>query len=143
MDHAALIARLEVTGYVGWALSTSSRSLRDVLPLCPPGVRVCAWIKPTGVPTATAGIHSKWEPLIVRGGRQLPPGRADYLRAQPARGGGTLMGRKPIAFWAWLFGLLGMRPGDTFDDLYPGTGLGSRAWAELGASSTPRGASDG
>lgn len=59
----------------------------------------------------------------------------DWLLARPARlGGSDLPGRKPIAFWAWLFDLLGMVPGDTFDDLFPGTGTGARAWAHLSAA---------
>src|SRR5690606_29922144 len=44
VDHAALIAQL--VGYDGWALSTSAKALRDVLPLCPPAARVAAWVKP-------------------------------------------------------------------------------------------------
>lgn len=52
-------------------------------------------------------------------------------QAHAARGGGELPGRKPIAFCAWLFRLLGMAPGDQLEDLFPGTGVISRAWAEL------------
>lgn len=131
VDHRALIASLEAFGYAGWALSTSARALRDVLPLCPSTARVCAWVKPHGVPKATRGIHSAWEPVIVVGGRQRRPGVRDHLRALPARFGGELMGRKPIAFAAWLFDLLGMRTGDQFVDLFPGTGIITRAWASL------------
>ena len=132
VNHRALIASLEASGYAGWALSTSSKALRDVLPLCPAGARVCAWVKPIGVPPRTRGIHSTWEPVIVVGGRQRPPGVRDWLRATPARGGGeTLMGRKPLSFCAWLFDLLGMQPGDELVDLFPGTGIVGRAWAEL------------
>lgn len=57
--------------------------------------------------------------------------RANALRALPARGGGSLPGRKPLAFAAWLFECLGMRPGDELVDLYPGTGVIGRAWASL------------
>ena len=132
VDHAKLIASLRASGYTGWALSTSSEALRDILPLCPPEARVCAWTKPIGVPSTTNGIHNTWEPVIVVGGRQRQPGVRDWLRAMPARlGGETLPGRKPLAFCAWLFDLLGMQPGDTFVDLFPGTGVVTRAWAEL------------
>lgn len=131
VDHRALIASLEASAYAGWALSTSARSLGDVLPLCPPGARVCAWIKPHGVSSKTRGLHNVWEPLIVVTSRHLRPGVPDALRALPARGGGELMGRKPLAFAAWLFACLGMRPGDTLVDLYPGTGVIGRAWADL------------
>lgn len=140
VDHQELVARLSEPGrYYGWALSTSARALRMVLPLCPPEARVCAWVKPIGVPTASAGIHNNWEPLIVVGGRQRPPGRADWLRAQPARFEGELPGRKPSEFIAWMFDLLGMAPGDALDDLFPGTGIVGRAWASLsvGAAQLP------
>jgi hypothetical protein len=131
VDHAELVASLEASGYAGWALSTSARALRDLLPLCPPHARVCAWVKPIGVSGLTYGLHNAWEALIVVGGRQRRPGRRDWLRAHPARGGGTLPGRKPIAFCAWLFDCLGMLAGDELVDLFPGTGIVSRAWAEL------------
>lgn len=137
VDHAKLIASLEASGYAGWALSTSSRALATVLPLCPPGARVAAWVKPIGVPGTTYGMHSTWEAVIVVGGRKSRPGVRDWLRAMPARGGGDLIGRKPIAFCAWLFDLLGMVPGDTIDDLFPGTGIVARSWMELSSRSPP------
>ena len=135
VDHRALVASLEASGYAGWALSTSAKALRDVLPLCPVGARVCAWVKPIGVPTATRGIHSTWEPVIVVGGRQRPPGVRDHLRAMPARHGGELMGRKPIAFAAWLFDLLGMQPGDELAAVDVGLDLDVDQLARL---TTPR-----
>lgn len=72
-----------------------------------------------------------WEPLIVVGGRQEPPGKCDWLRAQPARFGGDLPGRKPLAFVAFLWRMLGAKPGDTLDDKFPGTGIVGRAWENL------------
>jgi hypothetical protein len=136
VDHVALIASLKYS-YDGWALSTSVRGLREVLPLCPPDARVCAWVKPIGVSSLTYGLHNTWEPLIVVGGRRLRPGRRDWLRAMPARGGGDLPGRKPISFCAWLFECLGMLPGDELVDLFPGTGVVGRAWAESGRPAAP------
>lgn len=146
VDHAALVASLVAAGYTGWALSTSSAALRDVLPLCPPGARVGSWVKPIGVSGRTYGMHSTWEPLIVVGGRRCRPGVRDWLRAQPARGGGELMGRKPLAFCAWLFDCLGMSPGDELVDLFPGTGVVARAWSELSSrtlATSPRASGDG
>lgn len=116
---------------LGWALSTSARSLRDLLPLCPAEARVCPWVKPIGVSDRTYGPHNTWEPVIVVPGRYLRPGKADWLRAMPARGGGSLPGRKPIAFCAWLFALLGMQPGDTLIDMFPGSGIVADSWGEL------------
>lgn len=135
VDFPRLIGELEAAraagDCLGWALSTSAASLRDLLPLCPPTARVCAWVKPIGACSRTFGIHNTWEPVIVVPGRHLRPGKRDWLRAAPARGAGRLPGRKPIAFCAWLFDLLGMLPGDTLIDMFPGTGAISRAWAEL------------
>jgi len=135
VDHALLIQNLVTGAFDGWALSTSAKALRDILPLCPPEARVCAWMKPHGVPPATYGLHNVWEVPIVVQGRKLRPGHPDALRALPARKGGTLPGRKPLAFCAWLFQCLGMLPGDELHDLYPGTGVLSKAWRVLGAES--------
>jgi hypothetical protein len=137
VDHAALLSLLEERRRArqidGWALSTSARALRDLLPRCPPEHRVCPWVKPHAPSPNTYGIHNCWEAVIVVGGRGERPGKRDWLSALPARGGGELPGRKPIAFCAWLFGLLGMRPGDELEDLFPGTGVVTRAWRELSA----------
>lgn len=130
VDHVSLIDRL-TTAYDGWALSTGAYALRQILPLCPPTVRVCAWVKPIGASSLTRGIHNTWEPLIVAPGRRLRPGKRDWLRAMPARGGGDLIGRKPIAFCVWLFELLGMLPGDSFDDLFPGSGIVGTTWRTI------------
>lgn len=138
VDHRALVQRLEASGYAGWALSTSAAALSDVLPLCPRGARVAAWVKPIGVSRKNAGLSNVWEPLIVVRGRARPPGVRDFLIAQPARGGGTLPGRKPIAFCAWLFDLLGMLPGDRLDDLFPGTGVVTNAWRAVSSKYSER-----
>jgi len=52
-------------------------------------------------------------------------------------GGSELPGRKPIAFCAWLFDLLGMIRSDDFDDLFPGTGQVGRAWREVSTAPKP------
>jgi hypothetical protein len=135
VDHdrlcATLTTRWLAKEIAGFGLSTSARSLRELLPMLPAGARVCSWVKPIGTPSTTYGAHNTWEPLIVCGGRPTRSGVRDFLIAQPARRGGDLPGRKPIAFCAWLFQLLGMQPDDTLDDLFPGTGVVSRAWASL------------
>lgn len=136
VDHGALIASLrarhDAGELAGWALSTAGRSLRDLLPLCPEGTHVAVWVKDLEVPPGTYGPHYRWEAVLVVGGRRMRPGVLDWICARPARlGGSDLPGRKPIAFWAWLFDLLGMCPGDAFEDMFPGTGTGARAWAYL------------
>lgn len=147
VDHPSLIASLrarhDAGEIAGWALSTAGRSLRDLLPLCPEAVHVAVWVKDLEVPPRTYGPHYRWEAVLVVGGRKMQPGVRDWLQARPARlGGSDLPGRKPIAFWAWLFDLLGMVPGDRFEDLFPGTGQGARAWAHL-ASVVPAGGATG
>lgn len=140
VDHEALIRDLR-TSHEHWALSTSARALHRILPLCPPETRVCPWVKPIHPHVMTYGLHNTWEPLLVFGGRQRRPGKRDWLLAAPAHlGGSTLIGRKPLAFWAFLFTSIGAQAGDTFDDKFPGSGMGGRAFREMcrGSSSDTR-----
>ncbi len=132
VDHVALIRQLEAEYPNGWALSSSSVALRDLLPLCPAGVRVGAWVKPfcsfkPGVPVAYA-----WEPVIWTGGRRK--GRdedtvRDWVAASITLRRGC-HGAKPLAFAFWLFSLLGLRAGDTLADLFPGSGAITEAWQQ-------------
>jgi hypothetical protein len=39
-----------------------------------------------------------------------------------------VIGMKPPAFCAWVFDLLGAAPGDSLDDLFPGSGMVGRSW---------------
>lgn len=136
VDHKRLLERCAT--YDGWALACSVDSLRVLLPMCPPGVRIGSWVKPGGVPKATRGPHNRWEAVLFVPARCRQPGVRDFLRAQPARGGGTLMGRKPLAWCAWVFQLLGAAPGDTLDDAFPGTGVVSKAWRQFQTSRSTR-----
>ena len=51
---------------------------------------------------------------------------------------GRVTGTKPPAVCAWIFGLLGTAPGDTLDDLFPGSGAVTRAWAAYTSQPAPR-----
>jgi hypothetical protein len=62
VDHAALLEQLEDDYPDGWALSTSSPALRDVLPLCPADVRVMAWVKPFAAFKKNVRVAYAWEP---------------------------------------------------------------------------------
>jgi len=128
VDHADLIRQLEV--YDGWALSTASTTLQYVIALCPQDVRIAAWVKPfcsfkPGVNPAYA-----WEPLIWKSprarGREMVTVR-DWVATSITLQKG-LTGAKPDAFCYWLFELLNIQSGDTFDDLFPGTRAVSRAF---------------
>ena len=133
VDHAALIERL--SGYDGWALSTAAAALPAVLALCPPGMRVAAWHRGER-PAASRWPLNAWEPVIYHGGRPVSPSnrmrRTDSLvcgvSALITRPG-RVTGTKPAAFCRWIFALLGAAPGDTLDDLFPGSGAVTRAWA--------------
>jgi hypothetical protein len=139
VDHAALIGRL--AGYDGWALSTSAAALPAVLALCPDGARVAAWHR-SERPTRSRWPLNAWEPVIYHGGRQLPSGqrRADSIvcGVTPVTTlPGRVIGAKPPAVCRWIFELLGAGPQDTLDDLFPGSGAVTRAWAAYTRTGPP------
>lgn len=128
--HKALIERL-TTDYERWALSCTSGNLRTLLPICPEDVRVMAWIKPFAAFKKGVNPAYVWEPVIVRA-PMLPCGPGilttrDYVVASITLRRGTC-GAKPEEFCRWLFTVLGLRPGDELDDLFPGSGAVTRAW---------------
>ncbi len=138
VDHAALLSRLQP--YDGWALSTSADALPFVLGLCLElelEVRVAAWFR------GDRGCRSKWprngwEPVVYAGGRRLTQEDAGtdalvYHSRPRLTDPKRVIGAKPAAFAAWLFKLLGARPGDQFDDLFPGSGGMGRAWRVFGS----------
>lgn len=142
--HEALIAWLTAEFPDGWALSATSVSLRTILPMCPPDVRVASWVKPFHVYKKGVRPAYSWEPIIYRRGRQealAPPkgGKAitpkDHLITEAPDAVACnitlkkgLTGAKPEKVCHWLFDLLGLRPGDELVDLFPGTGVVSEAW---------------
>ena len=133
VDHVALVGELVRNFPDGRALSTSSRALRDVLLLCPPTVRVCAWFKGARGARSYRALVS-WEPLIVAGGRALRVDVVQDLRDGLIAQGrhrafpGALVGMKPPAFAEWMFRQLGARAGDELVDLFPGSGAVGVAW---------------
>jgi len=134
--HAALAERL-MAEYDGFVLCLASVNLAQILPLFPVGAaRIGAWVKPfasfkPGVPVAYA-----WEPVIfrsVRGGREtVRDWVAENITLQ--RG---LVGAKPRGFCRWCFEIMGAGKGDTLDDLFPGSGAVSAAWAEWIGGKSP------
>ena len=141
VDHASLLEQLLAGGWDGWALSTSAAALRDVLAMCPVGIRVCAWRRQHR-PTSSRRPLSAWEPLLVYGGRELstdgPQEVIDHLdyRGRYDSFPGALVGMKPPEFAVWMFAQLGAQPGDELADLFPGSGAIGRAW-ELYTSRGP------
>lgn len=142
VDHASLLEHLTKNYPDGWALSTSSESLRDVLSLCPGRVRICAWFKGPRHTKSRRALVS-WEPLIVAGGRPL---RIDVVQdlsdglvavGRFRRFPGAMVGMKPPAFAEWMFRQLGASPVDRLDDLFPGSGAIRRAWARYTGKESP------
>jgi hypothetical protein len=127
--HWRLINELIETFPDGWALSLHTPSLRVLLPMCPEDCRVAAWVKPFASFKPNVNPAYAWEPVIWRGGRKREreePTVRDWVSANITLMKG-LPGAKPDAFWYWLFELLGIRQGDTFVDLFPGTNRGQAA----------------
>lgn len=124
VDHEALVARL--VSYDGWALSTHSRSLHDILDLCPRDVRVLVWVKNT--------VRYAWEPVILASAREPYEHLRDWIHCEVdayqwrPRPDSYVIGQKPEAFCSWLFAWLGAEPDDHFDDLFPGSGGVGHAW---------------
>jgi hypothetical protein len=137
--HASLLERLTTNYPDGWALSTSSRDLRDVLLLCPSDVRVCGWFKGARATRSSRPLTS-WEPLIVRSGRRqrtdVVCDVADGLIATGRHHSfpSAMIGMKPPAFAEWMFKQLGACRGDTLHDLFPGSGAIGVAWIRYVAS---------
>ena len=141
VDHAALLQRLVAEYPDGWALSTSSAALRDVLALCPPGVRVAAWCKPFAPWRIGKNDEGKaafapytWEPVIFttqsKRSREARLGVwcRDYLLESPPLKQ-RIPGEKPTRFGWWIFSLLGAGAGDEMHDLFPGSGAIGDAWS--------------
>lgn len=134
VDHVELIGRLD-TQYDAWALSLSTPSLEEILHICrrvvgPNQVRVCSWVKPFAVFKPNVNPGYCWEPIIVKGGRNLGREVAtvrDYVSANITLRRGT-SGAKPIAFSFWLFEFVGLTPEDQFTDLFPGSGAVTDAY---------------
>lgn len=153
VDHRDLIRRLSCS-YDGWALSTSAAALPMVLAECVAqdlhDVRVAAWAKGRARPHATARVLNAWEPVVWIPARMVAPAGQrdglpqveDALIGVASRRRSTLptavIGMKPPAFCYWIFDLLAAVPGDTFDDLYPGSGLVSWCWREYASHADPR-----
>lgn len=130
VDHEVLIAEMLDNFPDGWALSCTSPSLHDLIPMVPRECRIMAWVKPfcsfkPGVNPAYA-----WEPVIVYGGRKMGK-EEDTVRDWVAcnitlRKG--LSGVKAFGFSFWLFEVLNLLRDDEFVDLFPGSGAVSMAW---------------
>lgn len=134
VNHAELIERLQT--FDAWALSTHSPALRDILPLCPKGTRVAAWVKPFAAFKPNVRVAYSWEPVIFVGARPKENKQQltihDWVSAMPPiftkRNLDGTKGQKPMEFCLWLFALMGLRDGDEMHDLFPGSKAVSIFW---------------
>ena len=141
--HRALVARLQAEYPDGWAMSLSEKSLRIILPMCPPQARTAAWISERArYAGKVVPVRRHFEPVIFCGGRDGPNRTADFvvtaqepmpegekryvMNKSAIRAGELFVGRKPAAFCRWVLDILGFERGDTMDDLFPGTGAMER-----------------
>lgn len=129
VDHAVLLERLVDDYPDGWALSCSSPSLDEILYQCrclaAAAVRVGAWVKPFASFKPGVNPGYCWEPVIFSGGRKRGremPTLRDWVSCNITLKKG-LSGAKPEPVVEWIADWLNMQPGDTVDDLYPGTGI--------------------
>lgn len=140
VDHAQLIRELVSEFPDGWALSTKTPSLRDLLNECHAAgvddVRVAAWVKPWFVMKPGMGVGYAWEPVLWRGGRKRTR-RQDTIRdwvsanaVMRSPGRVQTKGQKPEAFCFWLFNLLNLADTDDFVDMFPGSGAVSASWTK-------------
>lgn len=131
--HRALIEMLEREYPDGWAMSLSSTTLYDILPLCPVRPRIAAWCK--SFASFKPGVNPAycWEPVIWRGGRTKRSRKEDTIRdyhTEPITLRRGVPGAKPPGFALWITQLLGadVRQGDTITDLFHGSGAMLGVW---------------
>jgi hypothetical protein len=130
--HQRLIERLCAEYPDGWAMSASSPSLFDLIPLLPKSSRILSWVKPFAIFKPGVGLAYTWEPVILNGGRKITRQERtvkDHLIESITLKKG-LCGAKPPRFCEWVLQALNAKPGDTVDDLFPGTGIFTQVWQE-------------
>ena len=129
--HQQLIDRM-MDEYDCWAMSLNEPSLRDILNMCPRGVRVASWVKPFAAFKKGVSRAWTWEPVIfsfhrARKRTAEQPTWRDHI-AEPITMKRGFPGAKPDNFCFWVFDGLNLSPNDEFHDLFPGSGAVGAAW---------------
>lgn len=137
VDHKALIERLEAE-YDGWVLHTSATTSTMALlaPLIlPTGARWMSWVKGFAAFKRNVSVAYAWEPVIVKPARKPVVSKRLVMRDWiecPITLKRGLTGAKPEAVCHWAFEMVGARPDDELDDMFPGTGAVAAAWRRWG-----------
>lgn len=129
--HKLLIERLS-DEFETWALSLHEPSLRVILPMCPPDIRVAAWVKPFAAFKANVTRAWTWEPVIFKFSRARTREQdtwRDHV-SEPIAMRRGFPGAKPDNFCYWIFQGLNLTPEDEFVDLFPGSGAVGDAWGK-------------
>jgi hypothetical protein len=137
VDHTALVDRLQ-SEYAGWVLHSSAtpHAMAVLAPLIEKtGARWCSWRKGFAAFKKNVPVAYAWEPVFIKSARKPVVSKRLVMRdwidtdiecsITLKRG---LTGAKPERVCHWAFELLGARPEDDLQDLFPGTGAVSKAW---------------
>lgn len=129
--HRLLIERL-TDEHDCWALSLHEPSLLEILSMCPKGVRVASWVKPFASFKMNVTRAWTWEPVIFSFHRARKRTREqgtwrDHI-SEPIAMMRGFQGAKPDKFCFWVFEGLNLYPGDSFTDVFEGSGAVRRAW---------------
>lgn len=133
VDHARLIERLQ-SEYDGWVLHTAAtpQSMAILAPLVEPtGARWMSWVKGFAAFKRNVSVAYAWEPVIVKAARKPVVSKRLVMRDWiecPITLKRGLTGAKPETVCHWAFEMLGARPDDDLDDIFPGTGAVAAAW---------------
>lgn len=135
--HVALVERLE-NECDGWVLHLNATPANIALyaPLAVAAdARWCSWRKGFAAFKRNVPVAYAWEPVLVKAARKPVVSKrltmrdwidTDIQESITLRRG--LTGAKPESVCHWAFELMGARPDDDLDDLFPGTGAVTNAW---------------
>lgn len=134
LTHMRLLDRLQAE-FDGWVLhlSATPASIAVYAPLIAgTGARWCSWVKQFAAFKRNIPVAYAWEPVIIKPARKPVVSKRLVMRDWimcPITMKKGLTGAKPEAVCHWAFELAAACPDDELDDLFPGTGAVSKAWA--------------
>lgn len=134
VDHAELLDRL-TSDFDGFVLHASAtpKSMAILAPLVAKieGARWMSWVKGFAAFKKNVSVAYAWEPVIVKAARKPVVSKRlvmrDWVQESITLKRG-LTGAKPEAVCHWAFEMVGARPDDELNDLFPGSGAVTRAW---------------